>query len=462
MTPNIQQEEAFKGARPHPVFRFVFSEMVRLQTEVNERRIDHWHFQDALCAIQMPSGPRFTIGLQAERKLHALARDTIEQRDDLVGKFDPADLVREFKSEIAKEIEFQTERSAKDIVEECSDRLARSRLDTVTYYVPCILPEHSLIVRFRIGPVLFHRKDRLWPELRAHFNGRSSEWFSKYTDGIEHYNWVACVEVNGFSERKGWDRAYLLAELAIAAIKILYSANDAVWYGADSQLMPPLLRHGISRTNLEKASISWNRKFRAVKDDDTVESILSGQRSDFIYIVGEFLKQHALRGEFGFVGNKIISALKWSDLANSHMLPSQRIISYSNCLEVLFVTNENNKTSQIRDRSLYFLSVVDSERDWGHDVSSLYKARSNLVHGDTSPIAALNDKFVDLGKLITDNCVIGMIYFCVWLLKKYPTETTKRTNSPFDGRANFTKAFLKDLPIFTAEIKKRTFNATDT
>jgi hypothetical protein len=48
----------------------------------------------------------------------------------------------------------------------------------------------------------------------------------------------------------------------------------------------------------------------------------------------------------------------------------------------------------------------------------------------------------------------------VWLLKKYPIETTKRANSPFDGKANFTKAFINDLPIFTQEIKQGTAGAT--
>ncbi|TPM35708.1 HEPN domain-containing protein [Mesorhizobium sp. B2-3-4] len=462
MTSNAVKKEAFTGARPNRVFKFVFSEMVRLQTEVNERRIGHWHFQDTFSAIQMPSGRRFTIGRQAERKLQELARNTIEKHDDLVGKFDTADLVAEFKVEIAKEIEAQTERSAADIVKECSDRLARSRSNSIRYYVPCLLPEHSLIVRFRLGPVQFHRKDRLWAELRDQFSEQEAGWFAKHIKDTEHYNWVASVDIKGFSDKKGWGRAYLLVELAIAAIKILYPANDAVWYGADSQLIPLRLRHRISQTEQKKASISWNKKFLSIKDDASIEAVLLGNRSGFIYLIGEFLKQHALRGKFGFISNKIVSALKWSDLANSHMLSSQRVISYSNCLEALFVTNESNKTAQIRDRSLYFLSVVDSERDWGSDVSSLYKARCDLVHGDISPIAEQTEKFVYLGKIITDKCIVGMLCFCVWLLKKYPIETTKRANSPFDGKANFTKAFLNDLPIFTEEIMNGTANAAKT
>ena len=434
--------------------------MVRLQTELNERRISHWHFQDAFSAIQVPSGRRFTIGRQAERKLQELARNTIEKRDDLVGKFDTADLVAEFKTEIAKEIEVQTERSATDIVKACSDRLAQSRPNSIRYYVPCLLPEHSLIVRFCLGPVQFHRKDRLWAELHDQFREQEAGWFVRHTSDTEHHNWVASVDLRGFSDKKGWGRAYLLVELAIAAIKILYPADDAVWYGADSQLVPLRLRHRISQTEHENATISWNKKFLSIKDDASIEAILSGHRSGFLYMIGEFLKQHALRGKFGFISNKIVSALKWSDLANSHMLPSQRVIAYSNCLEALFVTHETSKTVQIRDRSLYFLSVVDSQRDWGSDVSNLYKARCDLVHGDISPIAEQTEKFVYLGKLITDNCIVGMLCFCVWLLKKYPIETTKRANSPFDGKANFTKAFINDLPIFTQEIKQGTAGAT--
>ena len=93
-----------KGIRASRVFRFVFSEMVRLQTELNERRISHWHMTDALSWIRMPSGRNRTIGRLANQKLYELAKKTIEKNDKLNGRIAPRYLVEEFKLELAKEL----------------------------------------------------------------------------------------------------------------------------------------------------------------------------------------------------------------------------------------------------------------------------------------------------------------------------------------------------------------------
>lgn len=449
-----QHEQVFRGARAGPVFRFVISELLRLQTKVNEGPLADLEFPDVLFAINMPSGRRHMIGRNAEQKLYELAQNTVENHDDLNGKIDPKELVKEFKLEIAKWIENETDISPADIVKECAARLISIYNIPVEYFVLCVLPEHSLISRFRIGPVEFHRKDRIWNELEIQFSGQEKDWFDHYGEEAKYYNWIASVSISGFNKNRGRERAYLLTELAISAIKIVYPQRDAIWFGTDAQLRPQHLQHGISQTKEEKASIYWKKTYLGLKDDETVEWLLSSQRGDFIYLVGNFLGQYALRGGFGFIGNKIVSALKWADVASSHLLPSQRIISYSNCLEALFITDDKGVKAQICDRAACFLKVVDRDRDWKQEVAKFYKARSDLVHGRISPVDEKSSKMVASAKLIADNCVIGMMYFCDWLLKKYPTENAHRNNSPFSGRANLTKAFLNDLPIFIEEIGK--------
>lgn len=433
------------------VFIFVFTEMDRLRKELESGAARDWSPADVFSSIMDPKGGVRPIGSNAESKLRELAARTIATRPEIKGRLVPADLVRLFKSELATAIHGPQPEAPIQIVDKCVEKAKSAILKDLTFYVPCLLPTHSKVRRFRIGPVQFHDKNQL---LRSGFTftERNKEFFEEFQEQKKYFNWIAEIKVSRFSENLGSERAHLFTRLAVAGLKLAFDDRFSGWLGTDQQLAPNYKEILLRKTKEGHHYFNVRRQFILNADDRQVEHLFSIGSANWLRCLGGFLSHYIEMGDFGFLGNRVITALSWFDTGCSPITDAEKIIAYSNCLEALYTTDDHKQREQLRSRSAPFLKIIDDTEDWPARVGEYYSVRSLLVHGRLSPVDPDLRKHVEFGYKVSSFSLKAMMAFCIWLLQRCPVETTPRHLSPFNGRNSFSKAFLSDVKEFLDEL----------
>jgi len=208
-----------------------------------------------------------------------------------------------------------------------------------------------------------------------------------------------------------------------------------------SQLIPSHQETLLSQARGQRPSLSMQRRFFLNANDEQIAHLFAAGYSNWLKCLGDFLDHYIALGEFGFLGNRMITALTWFDTGCSPIGDAQKIIAYSNCLEALFITDDKGKKDQLLSRSTPFLEIVDQDPQWSLRVGEFYSIRSQLVHGQSSPLDPSHRLHVEFGNRICSILLQAMLSFCIWLLVKYPVATTPRHQSLFNGRGSFEKAF---------------------
>jgi len=433
------------------VFVFVFKEMVRLQKEVNSGQYREWSARDALSVLTDPRGGIRHIGIDAETRLYELAERTIGSTSDLVGRIKPNDIVQLFKRELGKAIYDDSPKEAHQIVEECLEEARNTILTDCVFFIPCLLPEHSLVQRFAIGPISFHKKEKFLSS-NFSFHGRDAEHFEQLKTQKKVFNWVAEVKISRFSASLSEDRAYLFARLAIAGLKMAFDDRSAKWLGTDQQLLPSHSDFRLSQLKDRKPRIGRRRKFFINGSDEQVAHLFATSSVNWMFALGSFINHYITVGDFGFLGNRIITALTWFDTGCSPISDAEKVIAYTNCMKALFVTEDQGQKEQLRRRATPFLETIDPEIDWADQISTFYRIRSELVHGIISPLSPKVRIQVEFGFKVSASSIQAVLYFCIWLLSRYPVDTTPSHLSPFNGRGSFSKAFLSHMAEFIREV----------
>jgi len=420
------------------VFAFVSSEIVRHQNEIQNGTWHGWSELDILSFVPDPHGGIQVIGRDAARKLSQFAAQTISARPELVGRLRPDHLVTLLKRELGKSI-YEPCHDATQIVEKCVEEAKLKVLGDFSFFIPCLLPKHSKIKRFSVGPICFHRKED-WARSLSALGEREANDFERYARDKQIFNWIAEVRISGFAKNLAEDRAYLFTRMAIAGIKMGFDDRTAAWIGTDQHQLPKRVNYTISQTG-KKPQVSKRIQFIHHQTDDAVEHLLDAARQSWMRALGSFIDHYMAIGDFGFLGNRIITALTWFDTASSPISDAEKVIAYTNCLEALFVTEDRAKKEQIKKRASPLLSAVNGEVNWTDKIGNLYSVRSELVHGEISPFSPKVPAQVEFGFRISSLSIQAMLYFCIWLLTRYPVNGTPKHLSPFNGRGSFSKAF---------------------
>jgi len=103
----------------------------------------------------------------------------------------------------------------------------------------------------------------------------------------------------------------------------------------------------------------------------------------------------------GFRGQRVIRAFQF--FSNAHRLPNpHRFVALTTCLEALFSKEPAEVTFQLAARTAWFLEPDDSYKrgEISDDVFSIYKFRSDIVHGRKYNISNLSDDETKLEILV--------------------------------------------------------------
>ena len=443
-----------EGAPPdaHAVFTFVVDEIARFQEHLNAGKIRSIDIYDILTMLGGSRGRQRIIGRKALSELYRLSNFEISRNPKLTGRVNADKLVAHLRESILEEIDNPTTLSASDILRLNANRLVDSLSSERNFYFPCKLPRQSRISKFHIGPVKFRRKDDFYIDIADICDDRDllKEYDAQYTE----YNWIASVCIKDFDFEKGHQRASLFVKLAIVGLKICFKESFSKWMGSIDQLNPRLAQY-YAHEDCGRVYVGSSRTFALAISEENLSEIFENRHDTCLRKCGNFLNQYIDRGDFGFLGGKIISALTWMDTGTTPSFPAQRILAYSNVLEVLFVTSDRGVSSQIRRRAAPLLSVYDPDRDWEKLVRDFYRVRSELVHGSVSPVYDKLDRHVALGADLAGKAIVSMMEFCGWLLQRYPADATPRDVSPFGGAALLSDAFERHLSEFVAECRDR-------
>lgn len=422
------------------VFTFVFKEMERIQEDLRQGKLSTMQPQDVLACIPDPRFGARIIGIKAEYGLQELARQTINSDEYLSGRLHVNELVRLFKGELAKVLSGADEREAQKIVADCVAEAKANISKIFIFYIPCLLPDHSMIAKFRVGSISFHRKNRIISDknLLSDCSGEIAEGFNRQK---EIFNWIAEVRIDGFSEDLARDRAYLFVRFAVAAIKMGFSDRISKWLGTDRQLLPSHMNYSITQRDAAPPYVGCQRRFFLPGSDEQVSHMLSNGWARWLQTIGGFFDHYIKMGNFGFLGNRIITALTWFDTGCSAISDAEKVVAYSNCLEALFVTSDKGIKQQLRERAGPLLVYGEPDTDWLTGINRFYDVRSDLVHGVISPFALEVRQEVEFGFDISSASIQVFLAFCQWLLAKFPVESTPRHLSPFNGRNSFSRVF---------------------
>lgn len=406
------------------------------------------------------------LRLKSRREIELGGIGTIHLRDlsdailgestSIFGRIDKHSFFKIVLSELEKLVEFPASVTGDIFRKRCVKAAIEETKGVLTYFIPCVAPNHSLISKFKIGRVNFWRKGLF---LRTRL---AESWLieklkkDKFEAEYADFNYVAEVSINDFSEVLASERAKQLVRIAIAAIKVLMPLHHSVWLGSQHQATQKrrqLSFRSESRTPQQTVLLTYVQ-FTQNGDDSDVGGLLTKRGRHWFYLVGELIDQVADKVNWSFLENKLSGALIWADIGNSPCSNAEKIIAFSNCLESISVTRKEEIASQIAERVGKMLSHTGWRPELHDQLKSFYTIRSKLAHGEGSPNNASLEEAVSLGKYFTDASLYFFIAFAKWMLSRHLRMKTKKQSLPYQSWSGFQKSFEVDFEDYLAILEK--------
>jgi hypothetical protein len=306
-------------------------------------------------------------------------------------------------------------------------RRVKKTHEVITYYLPCVVVTKGDLSEFKIGQVRFISTDKFFADFGDKINAdyesakklrrqavkqqkvegkyRSLKEVSKeeslrldrvFIEWIyEHYKsfvWVAEVTVPVCDPKISLERAETTVQAALDVLKLFfghYAARDLrlghdrarpdktadITRGADG-----IFHHSIGRHS-EGAFIQSGWYEHIQKQNgwalNAVGNAIEG------YLNPEIKNEHR---------DRWLGALNWYGQAVSERLPSAQLVKYVAALERLTVTpfDKKDKVTDIVTRRTAILSAKayedDALKEARENARKLYRWRSNLMHGRSSPL----------------------------------------------------------------------------
>lgn len=452
ISPNRSAEE---------VISFVFSEMAYFTDVFSKHDFSSGksppkkHPDDFEYLIHLNEGWSRIIGYAAEEQLYELSKSRINTNSDLAGRVGTYDLIQAIKAELGNSISKKAyDFNPNALVKRCVEQLRSDILATEEYFIPCIAPSYNGLKKFSIGPVTFINKESFFRDFAKKLPAAYLPNMEKFKGHHNLQNWIACVTIEKFSVRLAQKRANLCVRLAIASIKAQMALQNSKWLGTINQTMPDLQTYSMVRSSPDDSQdllFSRSTQFILNGNNEDVEHLLSLESKYWFHLIGLFLEHIMAKSNWSFLENKLVTALIWLDVGNSHVSDAEKIIAFSNCLESLFGTPNANIQKRITSLSSDILKYTGRNPTLNGQVAKFYDARSKLVHGRIMPIGAELGEIVHLGKYLSDNCTIGMIHFTHNLIAKHANQ---HPNDSDIREKSFAKALDKDLARFMEATKE--------
>jgi hypothetical protein len=422
---NPAEKELIEQSRSD--FEFVSRELVRFLQMSGEQLMAHLreHRRDALCTIPDPSGRGHLIcGVRGWQSLGEIA-DRLEQFDSSLARRVDLDaltscVVTAYVDVVLKEkrdIDFD---STHEILKKAA-RLAKDTLSTTEHYVPCVFFMFGGPQKFSIGPVTFTRTRAFFREkrlalresidrsVRRHIAYAEEQLAKGYRSGPPATEQQHRKHARDFQAHA--IRAY--RQFPWVASVTVVDCDDRV----SQQIAERTVETGLNVTRLvlgayhtEKVRLGWNRGLPVKtanlwSDKDGTINVRAGssalgpvgaenwhdgleRASQEVSVCGSAISALVNPTTMSELVARFIDAINWFGDAATDAEAGASIVKYASAIErLLFGDYEPGRTKAFIGR----IAAMAREFEWddasivAEAAKRMYKVRSSLVHGSSSP-----------------------------------------------------------------------------
>ena len=387
------------------------------------------HSEDLLCDITIPGHGHRLISREAARRFAQLAKRQrdIDPNKHAISLSTLEEAIRETFVEIfisegrPVERKFVDRMLGKAVQREKKDHKA------VVHYLPCVIMSTGYPSYFEIGPVRFISKEKFFDDfelkidadLRAG-NKYPEETYNQILDWIHGYYkefvWIAEVSVPACNSKISRERAEMTVQAAIDVLKLFFGyAGGRRFRLAQDGSRPDKSAHLMRGCN--GAFRWWIGGYAiggAFVKDDWYDRMMQ-ESAWAVQAAGNAISRYLLPGAKSDHRDRWLDALNWYGQAVSERLPSAQLVKYVAALERLTVTKESgsNNVTDIVTRRTALLSVqfdlVPDILKARKDARTIYRWRSNLMHGRSSPLTKNILSVVQLADSITQKAIFGAL-----------------------------------------------------
>lgn len=406
------------------------------------------HPNETFCQIPHPDGTGYLqCGIHAWDKLGSLA-DLALNLDRGLGRRVGRRRIREvityaFAKRVLQEAREVNLATADLLLQDTLTELRQS-LSVTEHYVPCVLFPDGGPDTFSVGPVTFTRRSKFFkdrkPLLRRSVEANTTAHIEHVNAALEKgliperacnpiesrqlvrmyqasaiktyrsYPWIASVKVIDCDEVASQERAARAVDMALHVIRVLLGAQPTrkvrlAWSRSDSLRTAHLYAddRGVIQTNL-----SWN----ALGPTGTAnwhEVLMQGIKE--LTLLGSALKPIVDPIEIHHLHQRLIDAINWFGDAATDLNASSSIVKYVSAIERLFF---GTKTERGMHRKIFATRVkcvleafgCDEDQHVHEQAHTVYKTRSDLVHGEQSPFDDQLHEMVDLAEAMSRMCLL--------------------------------------------------------
>lgn len=410
---------------------FIAEDLLRFAAMTFDELRTHWkeHPEDRLHHVNMAGGGHYPISREAAHCFEQLAR---RQRDIDPDKhsIDLLALDRLIRSAFMKIFLVDGRPIERKWVDRMLNRVIReAKMDheAVTHYFPCVITRREQPVEFRIGPVRFISTNKFFADFQGKIeadhkaaNERCKEKLEQMiTEGkytiqqkmseeesarieqimldrmYEYYKgfvWIAEVAVPPCNTTVSHERAEITVQATLDVLKLFFGPSG----GKDLRLA-----HDRGRTDRTvHLTCGSDTEFQFSIGIHSEGALLEAgwykhlveQLGWAVKAAGSAIEGYLKPGIESDHRDRWLGALNWYGQAVSESLPSAQLVKYVAALERLTVTNET-RTNEITDvvtRRTALLSVESYDAavlsEALENARKLYRWRSNLMHGRSSPL----------------------------------------------------------------------------
>lgn len=384
------------------------------------------HQYDALCMIQHPDGRGHLIcGSLAWERFDRLANRVIDFEPELARRVSREQLkkiaIDVFVQYILKEHREVDLSTVEQILADAAN-IAKQSLQTTEHYLPCVLFLNGGPDEFKIGPVTFtrrvaffqnhkqalrHSADRSVSAHIEHVNKAVERGFSRerastpeqskhFVRGLQaraiktyrNYPWVATVRLINCDQSTSEERAAKIVEVALHVMRIFLGADHTkrlrlAWSRGDTLRVAGMWADADDLIHVRVGSSSIG----PVGFENWHDALTQDGGRD-LQIFGSALYPLADPIEPSHLHERFIDAINWFGDAATDPEASASEVKYTSAIERLFFGKFHPKchTKMFSCRVSQVLGAFNcDDGQAAKNANTVYKARSELLHGSSSP-----------------------------------------------------------------------------
>jgi hypothetical protein len=358
---------------------------------------------DHLATLAHPAGGSLLCGAEAFRRIRKASQTAID-RDGYRGRIG----VDQLFQIVAENIEDRFLRRNSPINLSSADQLfadsikkAAGGIKSITHYAPCLISDDEGAEEFSIGKIKFRRRKSCLAGLQPQFdnyrkaNKEAGEIDDKLLDTtLEYYasfDWLAEVTIDDADAATSYELAVSSVEAALNFLHVLVGTRQSNHFrvGGPAPKLDKRGRFELSNGKIGTIEVTRSWTSRSL-GEGWWQHLHDIGVARTLPIIGKVIDLNLARTPTP-LSQRLLDAAHWYGDASREKFPASQLVKFVTAMERVLITGKRGdltKTFCDRGSALFVYPEKEKRVEARKRFSQVYGARSQLVHGSTSP----NDK----------------------------------------------------------------------